>query len=66
MEQTNEKKSWGGARKGAGRPRSIDNCKSIALRIPQDIAEILDKQPNRSAFIIDAIRHYVKTTRKAK
>ena len=63
MEQQNEtpKKSRGGRREGAGRPRGNNNFKSIALRIPQDVAAILDRQPNRSAYIINAIRHYAAT-----
>lgn len=53
-----EKKQRGGARPGAGRPRGRNNYRSIALRIPEDVAEILDRQENRSAYIIEAIRAY--------
>lgn len=63
METPNEEKknrSWGGARRGAGRPKG-DSCASIALRIPQDVAEILSRQPNRSAYIVEAIRAYART-----
>lgn len=64
MENQNsvEKKSkgaWGGARSGAGRKKR-DNVKTIGLCVPQDIVDILDAQPNRSAYIIEAIRAYAK------
>lgn len=56
----NEKtpQNWGGKREGVGRKKTTR--KSIALRIPDDVVEILDNVENRSAFIIEAIRHYAK------
>lgn len=50
--------SWGGARKGAGRPKST--ARSIALRVPDDVAEILDAlgRGRQSAYIVRAIRAY--------
>lgn len=48
--------SWGGARPGAGRKRS--SSASISLRIPEDVERILAAQPNRSTFIVEAIRFY--------
>lgn len=62
MEHPKEKKQWGGKREGAGRPRT--NSRSIALRIPQDVADILDRQENRSAYIVEAIRAYDREQRK--
>lgn len=58
--ESNEKNSnkWGGKRSGAGRPKKFSNNKTIALRIPEDVVEILDRVDNRSAFIIEAIRFY--------
>ena len=60
--ETNQEKAqnWGGARRGAGRPKKFSNNKTIALRIPEDVVAVLDTVPNRSAFIIEAIRHYVE------
>lgn len=58
MEQT--KKTWGGAREGAGRKAQRGNVKSIAIRIPQDIADILDKQTSKTDYIIEAIRFFEK------
>lgn len=49
--------SWGGARKGAGRKKTT--AKSIALRIPEDVAAILDAVPgSKSAYIVAAIRAF--------
>lgn len=59
-----KKNGWGGKREGAGRPVTNPTTRSIALRIPGDVAEILDRQDNRSAFIIEAIRAYDKEQRK--
>lgn len=49
--------SWGGARRGAGRKKTT--ARSIALRVPADVAAILDAVPGpKSAFIVAAIRAY--------
>ena len=66
MEQPNEEKKnkWGGRRDGAGRPKVTNCTRSIALRIPEDVAAILDRQENRSAYIIEAIRAYDREQRK--
>ena len=59
METNQEKKiGRGGSRPGAGRKKIAS--KSIALRIPDDVVEILDSVENRSAYIIEAIRYYTK------
>lgn len=55
-----KKNGHGGARAGAGRPVTVNNSRSIGLRVPQDVAEILERQENRSAFIIEAIRAYAR------
>lgn len=66
MEKQNESKAngHGGRREGAGRPNVRNNTRSIALRIPKDVAAILDRQENRSAYIIEAIRAYDREQRK--
>lgn len=57
-----ESPKWGGAREGAGRKKTTS--KSIALRIPEDVAAILDSvEGSKSAFIVEAIRAYAKTAR---
>ena len=52
------KNGWGGRREGAGRRSENPSTRTIALRIPEDVAEILDRQENRSAYIIEAVRAY--------
>lgn len=65
METNQEKeKNWGGKREGAGRPAVKNSTRTIGLRIPEDVAAILDKQANRSEYIIEAIRAYDKEQRK--
>lgn len=56
--ELNAKNTHGGARKGSGRKKTT--AASIALRIPEDVAEILAKVDNRSAFIVEAVRHYAR------
>ena len=60
MEQEKEvmKNGRGGARPGAGRPKSQTISQSITIRIPEDVIEILNRQKNRSGYIIAAIRAY--------
>lgn len=54
MAEEASKKAWGGARSGSGRKKTT--TKSIALRIPQDVEQILEQVPKRSEFIVEAIR----------
>lgn len=55
-----EKKKWGGAREGAGRKKGRNDVGTIAIRIPQDIADILSRQISKKDYIIEAIRFYEK------
>lgn len=56
MEKT--KKTWGGARKGAGRKSVRGNVKTISIRVPQDIVDILSDCENKADYIVEAIRFY--------
>lgn len=58
-EQT-QKNTHGGKREGAGRPVTVGSRNRIGLRVPDDIVEILERQPNRTAFILEAIRSYAR------
>ena len=60
MENQNKKSKngHGGRREGAGRPQTVGSTRTIAIRIPEDIARILDEKANKSAYIIEAIRAY--------
>ncbi len=62
--ESTKENTHGGKRQGAGRPRTLDSKNRIGLRVPDDIIEILDRQENRSAFIIEAIRAYDQQQRK--
>ena len=58
--EVNSAPSRGGARQGAGRKRK--SSKSIALRIPEDVEQILDSvEGSKTDFIITAIRNYHKS-----
>ncbi len=56
IQEKPSKTTRGGARQRAGRPRTI--AKQITIGIPQDALEIFQQQPNKNAFITEAIRHY--------
>lgn len=64
MQKEKEKSKRGGKREGAGRPSGGKNTATITIRIPEDVEEILSKQENKSAYIIDAIRAYDEEQRK--
>lgn len=46
-------KKRGGAREGAGRKRK--SVKSIALRIPQEVVDVLAQVKSSTDFIIEAV-----------
>lgn len=53
----NKSSNHGGARKGAGRKKIA--AKSLSIRIPEDVVEILDKvEGSKTSYIIEAIRAY--------
>lgn len=60
MQNDHSEKSagWGGARSGAGRPRTT--ARSISIRVPEDVAAILDSlgRGKQAAYIVRAIRAY--------
>lgn len=64
-QDTPKKSGWGGRRAGAGRPNVRQATRSIGIRVPEDVAAILDRQENRTTFIIEAIRFYDKARREA-
>lgn len=61
MEEVKTKKTWGGAREGAGRKKVT--AKRYWYNAPQDVADILEAQSNRSEYITMAIRFYEKKRR---
>lgn len=64
QEESKKKSGRGGRREGAGRPKGRNDVRTITLRIPEDVARILDAQEHRSKFILDAIRAYDREQRK--
>ena len=42
------------------RPVTVGCCHHVAIRVPQDVKDILDQQRNKSEYIINAIRNYAK------
>ena len=56
IQETSSKKTRGGARKGAGRPRTI--AKQITIGIPQDALEIFQQQPNLIQFFLTEVEEY--------
>lgn len=50
-----ETKKRGGKREGAGRKRTT--CKFVGIKVPEDVAKILENIDGTvSAYIVDAIR----------
>jgi len=49
--------NWGGAREGAGRkPKATEGSIRISFRSSQDVYDILQLVPNKTAYIEAAIR----------
>ena len=62
MIMSEDKKSWGGKRVGAGRPK-IDEHKAsklYTLRLPKELADIVDQQENKSEFIKSCITNSIQ------
>lgn len=64
MQKETQKNSHGGRREGAGRPAGRKDVQSITIRMPEDVAKILDQQSNKTSYILEAIRAYDKEQRK--
>lgn len=64
MQEINAKTARGGRREGAGRPQGRKDARSITLRIPQDVADILEGQASKTAYVIEAIRAFDREKRK--
>ena len=60
LSKTNAPKKSGGKRDGAGAKPKGDapNYNTFSFRPSNDVKEILSKQPNKSAFINEAILNY--------
>lgn len=56
-----EKTTWGGQRVGAGRPKTKDGGKTYAFRAESPMAEYIDSQANKTAFIRECIAREMRT-----
>lgn len=61
--ESNEKKKRGGARPGAGRPRT--DSQYFNFRVGGEVARAICEQENRSAFIAGCIREHIEAERAA-
>lgn len=53
--------SWGGRRKGAGRPKTAENTKTISVRVPVAMASLIDARAascgqSVSSWLVDLIK----------
>ena len=55
MAEEKKKLKWGGRREGAGRPST--DSKLYSVRMPRPLAEIIDRQENKTEFIKNCITH---------
>lgn len=59
--EDNNKRQHGGSRRGAGRPRTGEQKKyPTGVRLPLDLYTFLKMQKNKSVFIEEVMRFYIK------
>lgn len=63
MDKNNKLCTHGGARAGAGRPRT--GSKAIQFKAPKDMAEYIEQQPNKAAYIKACIERDMRERTKA-
>lgn len=61
MTEANKKGTWGGRRKGAGRPPKEIKSKPCTLRLAGDLAPYVESKGNKSQFINNCIRLAMRT-----
>lgn len=54
------RKQWGGRREGAGRP--VTHSKLYTIRLPEELAQVVDRQPNKTEFIKSCINRSLQET----
>lgn len=59
VEAVQPKNGWGGKRAGAGRKKSSEGVRTVAVRVPQDVADVLDAVPSITEYVVKAIRAYM-------
>lgn len=67
MAENNQNNQWGGKRKGAGRPRSGNEPNKIyTLRLPKDLAQMVDEQENKTEFIRNCIIRSIQSVEEIR
>lgn len=61
MEEEKKKNTWGGRRKGAGRPPKKVKSRFYTVRVAGELAPFVDANENKSKFINDCIRMIVNS-----
>lgn len=56
MKEDNKKSGHGGSRKGAGRPKLMQNKKLYSFYAGEDISKYIDSQKNKSQFIKECVK----------
>ena len=54
-----QKSGWGGRRVGAGRKKTSEGVRTVAVRVPQDVADVLDAVPSITEYVVAALRAYI-------
>lgn len=62
MAEEQKKNTWGGKRKGAGRPRT--DSKLYTFRVPGSMANVIDAQPNKTNFIKGCISTVINSRKE--
>lgn len=56
--ETPQKNAWGGSRAGSGRKKTT--AKTYTFNAPLEVADVLEAQPRKTAFINEAILFYAQ------
>lgn len=54
-----QKSGWGGRRAGAGRKKTSEGVRTVAVRVPQDVSDVLDTVPSITEYVVTALRAYI-------
>ncbi len=51
---TSQKPKWGGRRAGAGRKKTSEGVRTIAVHVPQDVADVPDTVSSITEYVVTA------------
>lgn len=63
---TPQKPRWGGRRAGAGRKKTSEGVRTVAVRVPQDVSDVLDTVPSITEYVVTALRAYIAQAANTK